>query len=233
MFSASPSTPAVRPAARPVARLFLLALVLLAAGLSPAPIRRAAAAPAQSPVSAAGFLTGPAAGDPLAIALAYIRAHRAGLGLSEDDLADFVVKDRYTSPNNGVTHIYLRQRLDGIEVYGADINVNVARDGRIVNLGNRFVANLRQAANAATPAPASAGPSAATYSAYALPSRNPFSGPRAAPTNPADPQASPYGWHDTNGAAGAEYTTTQGNNAFAYADLMAPDGFGAGDAPPT
>ena len=127
MFSVSPSTPDSRPAARPVARLFLLALVLLAAGLSPAPIRRAAAAVAQSPVDAAGFLTGPAAGDPLAIALAYIREHRAELGLSEDDLGDFVVKDRYTSPNNGVTHIYLRQRLDGIEVYGADINVNVAR----------------------------------------------------------------------------------------------------------
>ncbi len=30
--------------------------------------------------------------------------------------------------------------------------------------------------------------------------------------------ASPYGWHDTNGAAGAEYTITHGNNAHAYTD---------------
>ena len=30
--------------------------------------------------------------------------------------------------------------------------------------------------------------------------------------NPADRAASPFGWHDTNGAAGAEFTTTQGNN---------------------
>ena len=37
-------------------------------------------------------------------------------------------------------------------------------------------------------------------------------------TNPADAFASPFGWHDTNGAAGPEFTTTQGNNAYAYSD---------------
>ena len=29
---------------------------------------------------------------------------------------------------------------------------------------------------------------------------------------------SPFGWHDTNGAPGAEFTTTQGNNVHAYTD---------------
>ena len=37
-------------------------------------------------------------------------------------------------------------------------------------------------------------------------------------SDPANSLASPYGWHDTNGAAGAEFTTTQGNNAHAYTD---------------
>jgi hypothetical protein len=27
--------------------------------------------------------------------------------------------------------------------------------------------------------------------------------------------ASPYGWHDTNGVTGAEYTITRGNNVWA------------------
>lgn len=36
--------------------------------------------------------------------------------------------------------------------------------------------------------------------------------------NPANSTASPFAWHDTNGAAGAEYTTTQGNNVEAYTD---------------
>ncbi|WP_233261618.1 M36 family metallopeptidase [Vitiosangium sp. GDMCC 1.1324] len=36
--------------------------------------------------------------------------------------------------------------------------------------------------------------------------------------NPANTVASPYGWHDTNGAAGAEFTILRGNNVHAYED---------------
>ena len=36
---------------------------------------------------------------------------------------------------------------------------------------------------------------------------------------PADPLASPFGWHDTNGVAGAESTLTIGNNVHAATDL--------------
>jgi hypothetical protein len=31
--------------------------------------------------------------------------------------------------------------------------------------------------------------------------------------------ASPYGWHDVNGVAGAEYTYTRGNNVWTKADF--------------
>jgi hypothetical protein len=53
-----------------------------------------------------------------------------------------VVTDRYTDADTGVTHVYLRQRYRGIEVYDANINVNVARDGSIISLGNSFVRGL-------------------------------------------------------------------------------------------
>lgn len=46
-------------------------------------------------------------------------------------------------------------------------------------------------------------------------------GTRALVSAPADATASPYGWHDTNGVAGAEFTTTEGNNVSAYADVDA------------
>jgi subtilisin-like proprotein convertase family protein len=39
--------------------------------------------------------------------------------------------------------------------------------------------------------------------------------------DPANPVASPFGWHDTNGAAGPEFTTTRGNNVHAYTDTDA------------
>ncbi|HWS26902.1 MAG TPA: M36 family metallopeptidase [Xanthomonadales bacterium] len=49
-------------------------------------------------------------------------------------------------------------------------------------------------------------------------------------TNPQTP-ASPFGWHDTNGVAGPEFTTTQGNNVHAYTDTDANDTPDAGSSP--
>ncbi|MCC6723341.1 MAG: M36 family metallopeptidase, partial [Saprospiraceae bacterium] len=49
--------------------------------------------------------------------------------------------------------------------------------------------------------------------------------------DPASPTASPFGWHDTNGAAGAEFTTTQGNNAHAYTDTDANNTPDPGSSP--
>ncbi len=37
-------------------------------------------------------------------------------------------------------------------------------------------------------------------------------------TNPAHPVASPFGWHDTDGAPGPEFTISRGNNVHAYTD---------------
>lgn len=50
-------------------------------------------------------------------------------------------------------------------------------------------------------------------------------------SNPANGTASPFGWHDTNGAAGAEFTTTQGNNVHAYTDTNADNVADAGSSP--
>ena len=57
-----------------------------------------------------------------------------------------------------------------------------------------------------------------SYNVFPLPTESPLHGPQQLVVNPADPDASPYGWHDTNGFAGAEYTYTRGNNVFAYDD---------------
>ncbi|WP_329109695.1 M36 family metallopeptidase [Micromonospora sp. NBC_01699] len=57
-----------------------------------------------------------------------------------------------------------------------------------------------------------------SYRVFTFPKNDPNEGPRSRITNPADAFASPYGWHDTDGVAGAESSTTQGNNVRAYAD---------------
>ena len=69
------------------------------------------------------------------------------------------------------------------------------------------------------------------YTVFPLPAESPNHGARATVISPADFVASPYGWHDTDGIPGPDYTITRGNNAYAYEDVddddlpgFSPDG---------
>ncbi|KAI8368680.1 Fungalysin metallopeptidase-domain-containing protein [Choanephora cucurbitarum] len=52
--------------------------------------------------------------------------------------SEFVVQSSYKSDLNGVTHVYLRQVVNGLEVLNGDININVDRFGKIISYGNSF-----------------------------------------------------------------------------------------------
>ncbi len=67
------------------------------------------------------------------------------------------------------------------------------------------------------------------YRVFALPLKNPDDGPDTVVNSPDNATASPFGWHDTNGAAGAEFTITRGNNAYAYLDLCDTNSGGSPD----
>ncbi|WP_298341178.1 T9SS-dependent M36 family metallopeptidase [uncultured Algibacter sp.] len=56
------------------------------------------------------------------------------------------------------------------------------------------------------------------YTVFPIPVESPNHGSRQVVSEPADDIASPFGWHDDNGAVGAEYTTTRGNNVVAQLD---------------
>lgn len=60
-----------------------------------------------------------------------------------------------------------------------------------------------------------------TYRVYADPVESPIHGEQTLVSNPADPAASPYGWHTTHPVTGTSYTITRGNNTFAYVDANA------------
>ncbi|MEL7220444.1 MAG: M36 family metallopeptidase [Bacteroidota bacterium] len=57
------------------------------------------------------------------------------------------------------------------------------------------------------------------YRVFPIPLGGPNYGERELVIDPADPEASPFGWHDTNGQEGAEFTITRGNNVHAYNDI--------------
>ena len=283
---------------------------------------------------------------PVAIARSHVADNAASLGVGSADVSDLRVASSYRSAHNGVTHVNMNQRFDGLEVFGAYVTVNVASDDEVLFVGDSLVdglsdasgsvqtdaidaveaaaaaldlgdpANLRVISESDGPAQrtvvsgggvsdepiparlgwqptkdglrlawqlviddgsddhlwnatvdaatsellarddwvdhdtleglasglarpsvlAQASPGVSTpdpvndgssYRVFQLPKESPNDGDRTLVTNPADGTASPFGWHDTDGAVGPEFTTARGNNAHAYTDhnnSNSPDG---------
>jgi len=65
-----------------------------------------------------------------------------------------------------------------------------------------------------------------SYNVYPMPLGSPLDGGRSIITDPQNLTASPFGWHDTNGSNGAEYTITRGNNVWAQEDANGNNGTG-------
>jgi extracellular elastinolytic metalloproteinase len=67
------------------------------------------------------------------VARHFVEDHLAGR-LTPDNT--FIIrKDSYTDKNTGVTHVYVRQVVNGIEVTDGDMNVNV-KDGMVLSYGD-------------------------------------------------------------------------------------------------
>jgi uncharacterized repeat protein (TIGR01451 family) len=61
------------------------------------------------------------------------------------------------------------------------------------------------------------------YNVYRFGVESPIHGERTQEKSPSDPVASPFGWHDTNGEDGPEFTITRGNNSWSYPDTNGDD----------
>ncbi|KAJ1661027.1 hypothetical protein IWQ61_000119 [Dispira simplex] len=53
--------------------------------------------------------------------------------------AGVLVTNSYTSRDTGITHVYLRQRINGEEVNNANMNVNINKFGDIISYGSSFL----------------------------------------------------------------------------------------------
>lgn len=267
-----------------------------------------------------------------------VQAELIRSGFLEQDLVDLVEKDNYTTKHNGVQHVYLRQRWQGIEVWNGDIAIHRGPNNALLKVNNGAAPFMAKRVNTVTPkldasqalatvwtrtlpgvplpeliatedggkrqrydgthtsgnevivqlvlvpvgdglrlawnvnhytpdgshwwnvrvdaetgvelerndwvsqcafgmghdhahaiaptpvpeaAPAPLAPN--DYNVFAWPLESPSHGSRTLQNAPwlAGGIASPYGWHDTNGAAGAEHTITKGNNVQAQEDADA------------
>lgn len=69
-------------------------------------------------------------GKALSIALDFVQKALPGLS--------WEVANHYVTKHNGVTHVYLKQEVNGIPVFNGDLNINVDKNGRILNMGESF-----------------------------------------------------------------------------------------------
>ncbi|MEZ4852562.1 MAG: M36 family metallopeptidase, partial [Bacteroidia bacterium] len=72
------------------------------------------------------------------------------------------------------------------------------------------------------------------YNVFPSPLESPLDGPRVLLYDPSDSLASPFGWHDTSGVAGPDFTISRGNNVWARLDHNGSNNGGASaDGGPT
>ncbi|KAJ1867726.1 hypothetical protein LPJ78_000778 [Coemansia sp. RSA 989] len=80
----------------------------------------------------------------VAIAAAYLSEHH---GIPEDGMK---VTSAYRSEHTGVTHVYFKQVVNGLEVVNGNGNVNVDKNGRVISSGSSF-ASLKETDDAPEP----------------------------------------------------------------------------------
>lgn len=83
-------------------------------------------------IQTAGFTPLSPSTDPLDVARLFVSDV---LGVSGDHGSWKIRKDTYTDENTGVTHVYVRQVVNGLEVADGDMNINI-KDGRVLSYGN-------------------------------------------------------------------------------------------------
>ena len=101
-------------------------------------------------------LAGPGAalaqsGAPSAQALAYFAAQSQRQGLHDGDATNPSVTSSYFDQSSGLTHTYLRQRVNGLDIYGAVGDVHTDRTGKPVLMHQSFCDRCRPLAPSATP----------------------------------------------------------------------------------
>ena len=63
--------------------------------------------------------------------------------LKTEDISDYVITSQHTSNTSGVHHIYYRQQIDGIQIYGAEASVHTSAQGKLIAAHNKFIPDVR------------------------------------------------------------------------------------------
>jgi Fungalysin metallopeptidase (M36)/GEVED domain/Dockerin type I domain/Fungalysin/Thermolysin Propeptide Motif/Bacterial Ig domain len=99
--------------------------------------------PTLAKTSNVNFLSGPATGDPLTIALGYLQQNGTSYGLNPADVTHAGATGNYADTlDSGIAHVYLQQTYNGLPVLDAVAGVNLMPDGRVIAASANFVSGL-------------------------------------------------------------------------------------------
>ncbi len=96
-------------------------------------------------------LTEPTSASPRGIATSFLARYRNLFNLTPQDLAETRFSREYTTRHNGVTHLTLQQQVEGIDVFGGLVQINIDREGRILNIAGEPMPRLRDSINTRRP----------------------------------------------------------------------------------
>ncbi|MBI4454403.1 MAG: M36 family metallopeptidase [Acidobacteria bacterium] len=85
-----------------------------------------------------GYLTPPSLRDPETIAVDFLRAWRELMQLSDADIVNLQVDNKYSDMHNGVTHLLYQQYYRGIKVFQGIVGFNIDKQGRILTAGGEY-----------------------------------------------------------------------------------------------
>ncbi|MDX5418501.1 MAG: T9SS-dependent M36 family metallopeptidase [Hymenobacteraceae bacterium] len=95
------------------------------------------------------------------VALDHIKANKQKYKVSDKDISDLKLSSESRSKKSGVTHLYIIQQHEGIEIHGAITNMAVTSDGKVVHVGDRLYNGIEGKVNSRQPTLDAAGAIAA------------------------------------------------------------------------
>lgn len=96
-------------------------------------------------------LTPAKSGNAQGLLTAFLNRYRKLFNLSPEDIREHRFSRNFRSSNNGVSHIALQQQVNGIDVFGGEIKVNIDSTGQILNVSGEPLPNIRNIVDASTP----------------------------------------------------------------------------------
>lgn len=101
--------------------------------------------------SLTGTLTEPSTASAKDIATDFLTNNLSIFNLLPEDILDIHFSRNFTTKHNGVTHLTIQQRVNGIDIFECTLKINIDSNGCVLNISGEPVNNIHASVNTADP----------------------------------------------------------------------------------